>query len=112
MRLRICHVGNWNEGKGKVRKMKCDRCFFCTHIGKGVQTDYPMKYCKHFKEYKLPFVCVHDERGTRVTRQLDLSKMSDCKLWRDVGCNIHPSTVAKARREFIESLEGDADEQI
>ena len=27
--------------------MKCDRCFFCTHIGRGIYAEYPVKYCKY-----------------------------------------------------------------
>lgn len=82
--------------------MKCDKCFFCTHIGKGIVADYPVKYCKYKKEYKYPFVMTQDNGGT--LRRLDFGKMSDCKIWHDVGCNIHPSRVRKAKEDFIKSL--------
>ena len=38
-------------------------------------------------------------------RKLDLGKISDLKIWHEVGCNIHPSRVAKAKRDFIKSFE-------
>lgn len=90
--------------------MKCDKCFFCTHIGKGIYADFPVKYCKHRKEYKLPFIWVH-KNGALTQRQLDFNKMSDCKIWHEVGCNIHPNTVAKAKRKFIKRLEAEEDQE-
>ena len=86
--------------------MKCDKCWFCTHIGSGIYASYPVKYCKHTKEYKLPRVVIGvDETGVK-QRQLNLRDIRDAKIWHEVGCNIHPSTVAKAKREFIKDLEG------
>ena len=83
--------------------MKCDKCFFCTHIGAGIYAGYPVKYCKYYNSYKVPFVYTQDNGGTQ--RQLDFRKVSDCKIWHEVGCNIHPSRVEKAKREFIKSME-------
>lgn len=83
--------------------MKCDKCFFCCHIGKGIYADYPVKYCKYHKECFLPFVETQDNGGTK--RQLDFSNMKDLKIWNDAGCNIHPSRVDKAKRDFFKSLE-------
>lgn len=83
--------------------MKCDKCFFCTHIGAGIYADYPVKYCKHYENYKIPFAYTQDHGG--VMRKLDLGKISDLKIWHEVGCNIHPSRVAKAKRDFIKSFE-------
>ena len=82
--------------------MKCDRCFFCTHIGRGIYAEYPVKYCKYFKKYLLPFVETLDNGGTK--RQLDFSSMKDCKIWHETGCNIHPSRVNKAKRDFFKRL--------
>lgn len=81
--------------------MKCDKCFFCTHIGKDVLFPYPVKLCKRTNEYKMPFVMLDETRA----RQLDFSKMSDCKIWHETGCDIHPSTVRAAKERFIKSLE-------
>lgn len=67
--------------------MKCDKCFFCIRIGAGIHADYPVKYCRHTKQYKTPFVTTFED-GKPVTRRLDLSNMSDCKIWREVGCNL------------------------
>lgn len=89
--------------------MKCDKCFFCTHIGKGIYADFPVKYCKYRKEYKLPFIWAH-ENGALTQRRLDFSKMSDCKIWHETGCDIHPNTVAKAKREFIKRLEAEEEQ--
>lgn len=75
--------------------MKCEKCFFCTHIGKGIYDDYPVKYCKYHKIYLLPFVS---------GRKLDFNNMKDCKLWHETGCNIHPSKVKKAKEEFLKSF--------
>lgn len=83
--------------------MKCDKCFFCTNIGAGIYADYPVKFCKYYKTYKLPFVLTADNGG--IKRQLDFSNIKDCKIWHEVGCNIHSSRVAKAKREFLKSLE-------
>ena len=83
--------------------MKCDKCFFCCHIGKGIYADYPVKYCRYHKKYILPFVETQDNGGTK--RQLDFSNIKDCKIWHEVGCNIHPSRVSKAKRDFFKSLE-------
>ena len=88
--------------------MKCDKCFFCCHVGKGIYADYPVKYCKHYKKYILPFVETQDNGGTK--RQLDFSNIKDCKIWHEVGCNIHPSRVNKAKRDFIKSLESEDNE--
>jgi hypothetical protein len=44
-----------------------------------------------------------DNGGTK--RQLDFSNIKDCKIWHEVGCNIHPSRVSKAKRVFLKSLE-------
>lgn len=81
--------------------MKCDRCFFCTHIGAGIYAPYPVKYCKHSKDYKIPFVYTQDG----AMRQLDFSKLSELKIWHEAGCGIHPSKVEKAKRDYIKSLE-------
>ena len=83
--------------------MKCDNCFFCCHIGKGIYADYPVKYCKYHKKYLLPFVETQDNGGTK--RKLDFSSIKDCKIWHEVGCNIHPSRVSKAKSDFLKSLE-------
>ena len=88
--------------------MKCDKCFFCCHVGKGIYADYPVKYCKYYKKYILPFVKTQDNGGTK--RQLDFSNIKDCKIWHEVGCNIHPSRVNKAKRDFIKSLESEDSE--
>ena len=80
--------------------MKCDKCFFCTHIGKGIHADYPVKYCKLRKHYFIPFV---EEKGER--RKLDFSDMKDLKTWHGTGCRIHPGTVEKAKQEFLSSME-------
>lgn len=88
--------------------MKCDKCFFCCHVGKGIYADYPVKYCKYYKKYILPFVETQDNGGTK--RQLDFSNIKDCKIWHEVGCNIHPSRVNKAKRDFIKSLESEDSE--
>ena len=80
--------------------MKCDNCFFCTHIGKGIYADYPVKFCKLRKQYFLPIV---EENGK--TRKLDFSDMKDLKMWHGAGCRIHPKTVEKAEKEFWRSLE-------
>lgn len=80
--------------------MKCDKCFFCTHVGKGIYADYPVKFCKLRKQYFMPFV---EENGEK--RKLDFGNMKDCKLWHGTGCNIHPKTVEKAKQEFLNSLE-------
>jgi hypothetical protein len=77
--------------------------FFCTHIGKGIYAEYPVKYCKYKKIYIEPFVPTQDNGGT--WRKLDFSKMSDCKMWHEVGCNIHPSRVKKAKDDFCRKLE-------
>ena len=89
--------------------MKCDKCFFCVHIGKGIYADYPVKYCKYQKKYHLPFVSTQDHGGTK--RQLDFTRMKDCKIWHETGCNIHPSRVAKAKRDFIKSLEAEGSKE-
>ena len=81
--------------------MKCDNCFFCTKIGKGVLADYPLKYCKHDKKYFEPFV-KDDDNGT--LRPLDFNNYDDLKIWNDVGCNIHPSTVAKTKKDMFKRL--------
>ena len=83
--------------------MKCDKCFFCTHIGAGIYAPYPLKYRKYYGTYKAPFIYTQDHGG--IERQLDFRDIKDCKIWHDVGCNIHPSRVAKAKRDFIKSLE-------
>lgn len=85
--------------------MKCDKCFFCTHIGKGIYAEYPVKYCKYHKKYLLPFIETQDNGG--IKRQLDFSNMKDCRIWHETGCNIHFSRVEKAKRDFIKSLEGE-----
>ena len=58
--------------------MKCDRCFFCTHIGRGIYAEYPVKYCKYQKKYILPFVETQDNGGT--ARLLDFGNRKDCKI--------------------------------
>ena len=83
--------------------MKCDKCWFCTHIGAGIYAPYPLKYCKHTGEYKAPFIYTQDHE--HIERQLDFRKISDLKIWHEAGCDIHPSKVAKAKRDFIKSLE-------
>ena len=80
--------------------MKCDKCFFCTHIGKGIYADYPVKYCKVTQQYFMPFVMENGEK-----RKLDFSDLNDLKTWRGTGCNIHPKTVEKAKRDFLKSLD-------
>ena len=40
--------------------MKCDKCFFCTHVGKGIYADYPVKFCKHFDIASILEVMKHD----------------------------------------------------
>ena len=80
--------------------MKCEKCFFCTHIGKGIYADYPVKYCKYHKKYLFPFVD---------GRKLDLSTMKDRKMWHETGCNIHPSKVNKAKNDFLKSLVEDGE---
>lgn len=89
--------------------MKCDNCFFCAHIGKGIYADYPVKYCRYHKDYKLPFVLTQDNGGTY--RPLDFNKMSDCKIWHRTGCNINPSRVEKAKRDFFKQLEVEGAEE-
>lgn len=84
--------------------MKCDRCWYCTHIGAAIYAPYPVKYCKHTGKYITPFIEYHKD-GKLVKRQLDLSKISDFKIWHETGCNIHPNTVAKAKRKFLKELE-------
>ena len=83
--------------------MKCDKCFFCCHIGKGIYADFPVKYCRYYKSYKLPFVYTADNGG--IKRPLDFNNAKDCKIWHEVGCNIHPSRVKKAKDDFIKNLE-------
>lgn len=83
--------------------MKCYKCFYCYYIGKGIYADYPVKYCRYHKKYILPFVETQDNGGTK--RQLDFSNIKDCKIWHEVGCNIHPSRVSKAKSDFLKSLE-------
>lgn len=83
--------------------MKCSKCWFCTNIGAGIYADYPLKYCKYKREYKLPFVWVH-EKGVLTQRQLDFSNIEDCKIWNEVGCNIHPNTVKKVKNAYIKEL--------
>lgn len=83
--------------------MKCDKCWFCTHIGMGIYAPYPLKYCKHTGEYKIPFILSED--GNKVQRQLDFREMKDLKIWHEVGCNINPNTVKKAKNNFLKSLE-------
>lgn len=87
--------------------MKCDKCWYCVHIGAGIYADFPVKYCKYSKKYKLPFVWIKEKDGTLNQRQLDFRGMSDCKIWHEVGCNIHPNTVKKAKNDFIRTLEAD-----
>ena len=90
--------------------MKCDNCFFCTHIGKGIVGEYPAKYCKYYNKYFFPFVQTQDNGGT--FRPLDFNNMNDCKRWSNVGCNIHPARVKKAKEDLfkrIENEEGDAE---
>ena len=82
--------------------MKCEKCWFCTRIGAGIYTPYPLKYCKRTGEYKMPFLIL-DDKGK--ARQLDLRKMSDLKIWRETGCDIHPKTVEKAKNDFIRKME-------
>lgn len=79
--------------------MKCRKCFFCVRIGKGIVADYPVKYCKRTQQYLIPVII---EDGIR--RPLDFKKTSDCKMWDEFGCDIHPSTVAKAKRDSIERM--------
>lgn len=79
--------------------MKCDRCWFCTHIGAGIYAPYPLKYCKRKGEYFIPFI------GENRERQLDFRKESDLKIWHEVGCTIHPKTAEKAKNDYIKRLE-------
>ena len=85
--------------------MRCERCWFCTRIGAGIYAEFPVKYCKYRKEYILPFVTSFKD-GQAVERRLDFNKTEDCRIWHGVGCIIHPSTVKKAKEEFIKRLEG------
>lgn len=87
--------------------MKCDKCFFCVHIGSGIYAPYPVKHCRHDDTMKMPFV----ETCNGNMRKLDFSKISDCKIWHEVGCDIHPSTVAKAKRDYMKKLESEDDRQ-
>ena len=80
--------------------MKCDRCFFCCHIGKGILCDFPVKYCRYTGKYILPIELV-EENGAQIQRELDLRKMSDCKIWAKAGCHIDPAFVKKAERDYI-----------
>lgn len=89
--------------------MKCDKCFFCAHIGAGIYADFPVKYCRHTQQYKLPFVWVH-EKGVLTQRQLNLREIEDLKIWHEAGCNIHPNTVKKAKRAFLNSLEAESED--
>ena len=82
--------------------MKCEKCFFCTRIGQGIYGEYPVKYCKYHKAYKIPFI--QNDDGTET--KLDLTKQIDLKIWRNAGCDIHPSKVAKAKRDTIKALKG------
>ena len=85
--------------------MKCERCFFCTSIGAGVYADFPVKYCKYTEEYKFPFVITGiDDNGVPIQRRLDFRKIADCKIWHEVGCDIHPSTVRKAKNDYFKRL--------
>ena len=84
--------------------MKCDKCFFCTKIGKGIIDDFPMKYCKLNKTYKIPFVDGYSTKTGSYRRQLDFSNYNDCKIWSEVGCDIHPATVAKAKRDALRKI--------
>lgn len=92
--------------------MKCDKCFFCTKIGAGVLTDYPLKFCKRVQAYQKPFVAEKDSYGQLRIRKLDFSDAKDCKIWGEVGCDIHPATVAKAKRDYIKKLEEAENERI
>ena len=69
--------------------MKCEKCFFLTYIDAGVITDYPLRHCKYYNFYFIP------------------APMGQRKTWSTDGCNIHPSTVAKAKRKFMEELENE-----
>lgn len=91
--------------------MKCRKCFFACYMGKGTLADVPLIYCKFHKTYQKPFVCEY-ENGKPKIRQLDFSKREDIKIWYEVGCNIHPNTVKKAKNKFLKSLEegGDGNE--
>jgi hypothetical protein len=85
--------------------MKCDRCFFCTHIGRGIYAEYPVKYCKYHKKYLLPFVETQDNGGT--VRPLDFNNKKDLKMWSETGCNTHPSRVEKVKNEVLQRLENE-----
>jgi len=87
--------------------MKCDKCWFCTHIGAGIYAPYPLKLCKRTGEYKMPFVLLNDKGQTR---QLDFREMSDLKIWHETGCDIHPKTVEKAKNDFIRKMEQEGEE--
>lgn len=84
--------------------MRCEKCWFCTEIGAGIYADYPVKFCKHSKEYILPFVTTFKD-GKAAERKLDLKQIGDLRIWHGVGCLIHPATVKKAKEEFIKSME-------
>ncbi len=84
--------------------MKCDKCFFCTHIGSGIFASYPVKYCKRTGEYKIPFVETHED-GKLIKRQLDFRNKSDLKIWSDIGCDINPNTVKRAKGKAMKELE-------
>ena len=86
--------------------MKCDKCFFCTHIGKGIYGNYPVKYCKRTGKYFAPFVEIYED-GEYVEKLLDLDDMKDLKIWRSTGCDIHPNTVKKAKNDFLKGLSGE-----
>ena len=83
--------------------MKCDKCFFCVHIGAGIYAQFPVKHCRRTDEMKIPFIEEHKD-GELITRKLDFSNISDCKIWHEVGCDIHPSKVAKAKRDYIDKM--------
>lgn len=71
--------------------MKCDKCWFCTHIGAGIYAPYSLKYCKHTGEYKIPFILTKDGKG--IEKQLDFRKMSDLKIWHAICASIRAGKI-------------------
>lgn len=88
--------------------MKCDKCFYCAHIGAGIYASFPVKYCRRTEEYRLPFEWVR-VNGELVQRELDFSNITDLKIWHEVGCGVHPSTVARAKRDFLKRAKAEVE---
>ena len=72
--------------------MKCDKCFFCVKIGKGIYADFPVKYCKYFKTYKLPAGMLIDKLDNAVEsgelteeEARDIYREECADFWRQVN---------------------------